>query len=64
MLVFSRKHGQQVMIGRDIVVTVLGVRNGRVKLGFTGPSEVPIHREELAQRLQIDPQGIYSAECA
>ena len=64
MLVFSRKYGQQVVIGRDIVVTVLGVRNGRVKLGFSGPAEVPIHREELAERLQIDPQGLYCAECA
>jgi carbon storage regulator len=64
MLVLSRKHGEQVVIGRDVVVTVLGVRNGRVKLGFSGPAEVPIHREELAQRMEINPQGLYFADCA
>jgi carbon storage regulator len=64
MLVFSRKPGQQVVIGRDIVVTVLGVKNGRVKLGFSGPAEVPIHRQELAERLEVELEGLYCAECA
>ena len=52
MLVLSRKQGQCVVIGRDIVVTVLGIQGGRVKLGFSGPAEVPIHRQEL--RAQIE----------
>ena len=47
MLVLSRKKGEQVRIGRHIQVTVLETRHGKVKLGFSGPSEVPIHREEL-----------------
>jgi carbon storage regulator len=64
MLVLSRKHGQRITIGRDIVVTVLGVKKGRVKLGFSGPAEVPIHREELAERLNAETPGLYSAECA
>lgn len=64
MLVLSRKNGQQITIGRDIVVTVLDVRRGRVRLGFTGPAEVPIHREELAQRLEAETPGLYCAECA
>jgi carbon storage regulator len=51
MLVLSRKCGQRVRIGQNIEVTVLESRNGRVKLGFTGPPEVPIHREEVCQRV-------------
>jgi len=64
MLVLSRKQGQQITIGRDIVVTVLGVRKGRVRLGFSGPAEVPIHREELAKRLNAETPGLSCAECA
>ena len=51
MLVLSRKCGQRVRIGQTIEVTVLESRNGRVKLGFTGPPEIPIHREEVCRRL-------------
>lgn len=67
MLVLSRKNGEQVVIGRDIVVTVLSIQGGRVKLGFSGPAEVPIHREELRQQIDAtDPVGpaFAAAECA
>ena len=47
MLVLSRKAGERISIGPEIEVTVLGIHKGRVKLGFLGPPEVPIHREEL-----------------
>jgi carbon storage regulator len=52
MLVLSRKNGQRVRIGQLIEVTVLESHNGRVKLGFSGPPEIPIHREELVMRLE------------
>ena len=47
MLVLSRKTGERVCIGGSVEVTVLESRNGRVKLGFSGPTDVPIHRAEL-----------------
>lgn len=47
MLVITRKEEQRVMIGDDIVVTVLEIRGNNVRLGFEGPSEVSIHREEV-----------------
>ncbi|NLS95226.1 MAG: carbon storage regulator [Planctomycetaceae bacterium] len=60
MLVLSRKKGERVLIGRDIYVKVVDVRGDRVKLGFEGPDEVPIHREELA--VQIATEALFS-EC-
>ena len=54
MLVLSRKAGERISIGPEIEVTVLGIHNGRVKLGFLGPPEVPIHREELHRRVEPD----------
>jgi len=54
MLVLSRKEGERISIGPEIEVTVLGIHKGRVRLGFLGPPEVPIHREELQRRIGSD----------
>ena len=51
MLVLSRKAGERILIGPEIEVTVLAIHRGRVKLGFLGPPEVPIHRGELQQSI-------------
>ncbi len=47
MLVLSRKKGEVVRIGSEIAITVLEIRNGTVKLGFSCPREVAIRREEV-----------------
>jgi carbon storage regulator len=69
MLVLSRKAGERLMIGPNIVVTVLEVRGNVVKLGCVAPMEVPIHREEVKARLVAEEVGHpshspYFAECA
>lgn len=60
MLVLSRKTGERVLIGQDIYVKVIEIRGDRVKLGFEGPDEVPIHREELA--VQMATEALFN-EC-
>ncbi|MEX0702826.1 MAG: carbon storage regulator CsrA [Planctomycetales bacterium] len=52
MLVLTRKKNQRIRIGDDIEITVLEVHGDRVKLGFSGPPHVPIHREEVARRIR------------
>jgi carbon storage regulator len=51
MLVLSRKQNERVIIGDQVAVTVIEIRGDRVKLGFVGPQEVPIHREEIFNRI-------------
>ncbi len=51
MLVLSRKKGQRILIGNGVAVEVLEVRGDRVRLGFEGPSDVAIHRQEVADRI-------------
>ena len=63
MLVLSRKQGQRVVIGKDIHVTVLEVRGDRVKLGFEGPVEVPIHREEVSERIAQASPAASCTDC-
>ena len=54
MLVLSRARGEQINIGETITVTVLEVRGNKVKLGFQGPAEVPIHRQEVYDRVSAE----------
>lgn len=54
MLVLSRKQDEAVRIGEDVIVTVVEIRGDKVRLGFTAPGDIPIHREEVW--LQIKEQ--------
>ena len=63
MLVLSRKSGERVIIGTEITVTVLEVRGDRVRLGFHGPAEVPIHREEVRRRIDDASPALDCAGC-
>ena len=47
MLVLSRKVGERILIGGNVVVQVLEARRGQIRLGISAPSGVPIYREEL-----------------
>ena len=52
MLVLTRKKDERIVIGDDVWVTVLSVTGGKVKLGITGPLEIPVRREEIFTRQQ------------
>ena len=52
MLVLSRKVNETICIGQNIEVRVLETRGDRVKLGFIGPPDVAIHREEIYRQIQ------------
>jgi carbon storage regulator len=52
VLVLSRKADESVVIGEDIVITVLEVRGDVVRLGIAAPREVKVHRSEVYEELQ------------
>jgi len=51
MLVLSRKIGERVCIGQNVLLTIVVLKNGQVRLGFETPEDVAIDREEIRQRL-------------
>ena len=52
MLVLSRKLNESIVINDDIVVTVLSVKGDRVRLGINAPGEIPVHRQEVYEKMQ------------
>jgi carbon storage regulator len=50
MLVLSRKQGERIVIGDNIVITVVSLDYGRVRLGIEAPREVEVWREEMLDR--------------
>lgn len=55
MLVLSRKKGERIRIGDEVVVTVLGSRKGKVRLGLEAPEGVAIVRAELERQPRDRP---------
>lgn len=47
MLVLSRKRDEQIVIGQDVVVTVVEIRGDKVRLGIEAPAHVTVHRQEV-----------------
>lgn len=61
MLSLTREVGQKILIGDDIVITVIAVTsNGRVKIGIDAPRQVRINREEVLERIRHE--NVESAE--
>jgi carbon storage regulator len=52
MLILTRRVGETLMIGDEVTVTVLGVKGNQVRLGVNAPKEVPVHREEIYNRIK------------
>jgi carbon storage regulator len=64
MLVLSRHRDESIIIGDDIVITVVDIRGDKVRLGIAAPIEISVHRQEVYDAIQrenrqaarLDPQ--------
>ncbi len=52
MLVLSRHRDESIIIGDNIVITVVDIRGDKVRLGIQAPAEVPVHRQEVYEAIQ------------
>lgn len=65
MLVLSRQRDESIIIGDNIVITVVDIRGDKVRLGIQAPTEIPVHRQEVYEAIQrenlraagLDPEG-------
>lgn len=52
MLILTRRVGETIVIGDDVIITVLGIKGNQVRIGINAPKTVSVHREEIYQRIQ------------
>ena len=48
MIVIPRKKGESVVIGDNIIVTVVKIDRNQIRIGIEAPHDVPVYREEIA----------------
>lgn len=66
MLVLSRQRDESIVIGDNIVVTIVDIRGDKVRLGINAPTEIPVHRQEIYEAIQrenrraaqLDPKDV------
>ncbi len=52
MLVLSRHRDESIMIGDDVVVTIVDIRGDKVRLGIAAPQDIPVHRQEVYEAIK------------
>ena len=57
MLTLTRKIGESVVIHDDMYCTVVGYRDGEVRLAFDAPKSIPVHRDEVQRRINRERQN-------
>ena len=62
MLVLSRHRDESIMIGDNIVITVVDVRGDKVRLGIDAPTDIPVHRQEVYDAIQREKNARKDAQ--
>ncbi|HPD33290.1 MAG TPA: carbon storage regulator CsrA [Bacteroidota bacterium] len=61
MLSLSRKIGEKLIIGDNIVITILSADRGTIRLGIEAPKDIPIYRKEIYDKIvQLNKQAAKS----
>ena len=54
MLVLSRQRDQSIVISDNVTITVVDVRGDKVRLGIEAPVDIPVHRQEVFDAIQME----------
>jgi len=58
MLVLTRNPGQRIMVGDNVTLEILNVFGSQVSVGIKAPKDIPVHREEIYNRISQEKQII------
>ena len=56
MLSLKRNIEESIYIGDEVKIKILGIQDGQVKLGIEAPKEIPVHREEIYDKIQLEDE--------
>jgi carbon storage regulator len=62
MLILTRRVGEKLVIGENVIVTVLGVKGNQIRIGIDAPQEIQVHREEIFQRILKERKELEEAD--
>jgi len=62
MLVLTRRAGESIVIGADIVITVLEVRGGQIRIGIDAPRSVAVHRAEVYEEVMAENRAAAASD--
>jgi carbon storage regulator len=62
MLTITRRPGERIMIGDDVVIEIVEVSGTTVRVGITAPRELVVYREELWERVRRENEEAARAE--
>jgi carbon storage regulator len=54
MLILTRKINEKLMIGDDVIISILGVSRGQIKIGIAAPKNISVHREEIFNKIKLE----------
>jgi carbon storage regulator len=57
MLILTRRIGESVRIGDEITVKVIEIKGTQIRIGIEAPKEIPVHREEVANKIKNEGAG-------
>lgn len=52
MLVLTRRPGESIVVGQNIVITVIEIKGGQVRIGIDAPREIDVYREEIYEQVR------------
>ena len=62
MLVLTRKKNEEIIIGDNIVITIVDIRGDKVRLGINAPKDIPVHRQEVYDAIQREREAELKAQ--
>jgi carbon storage regulator len=62
MLILTRRVNEQIKIGDDITIVVLGIVGNQARIGIDAPKAIPVHRQEVYDRIQTEETAAYNTE--
>ncbi len=57
MLVLSRQRDESIIIGDNVIVTIVDIRGDKVRLGIEAPAEIPVHRQEVYDAIRRENEA-------
>jgi carbon storage regulator len=62
MLIITRRPGEKLMIGDDVVIEVIEVSGSSVRIGIAAPKSVPVYREEIYSAVKAENTAAATAD--